>query len=206
VDRALNAAPPSPESERLMPSPAQPLFSLDLETPRLRIRAVAQSDLADLLVVNSEPQVTRFLPYATWQSMADAQAWYERMQALVATGTGRQLVVQHKANDHVVGTVLLFKWDEASARLELGYVLGQAHWRQGLMREALGAVLGTCLQHAGVRRIEAEVNPDNAASHALLLKLGFTHEGRARQRWVAKGSAYDTNLYGLLATEWLAAS
>jgi [ribosomal protein S5]-alanine N-acetyltransferase len=57
-----------------------------------------------------------------------------------------------------------------------------------------------------VRRIEAEVNPANTASNALLLGLGFTHEGTARQRWVAKGRAYNTNLYGLLADEWASAS
>jgi [ribosomal protein S5]-alanine N-acetyltransferase len=186
--------------------PSSTLPTLDLETPRLRIRAVAQADLPDLLAVNGDPQVTEFLPYATWACMDDALAWFARMQAQEATGAARQLVVQHKANGMVVGTVLLFKWDEPSARLELGYVLGRAHWRQGLMREALRAVISSGLQYGGVRRIEAEVNPANTASNALLLGLGFTHEGTARQRWVAKGRAYDTNLYGLLADEWASAS
>jgi [ribosomal protein S5]-alanine N-acetyltransferase len=179
-----------------------PLPALDLATPRLRIRALAQADLPHLLAVNGEPQVTQFLPYATWVSLTDAQAWYERMQGMMATGTVQQLVLQHRASATVVGTVLLFKWDETSARVELGYVLGLPHWRQGLMREALTAVISTCFAHAGVRRIEAEVNPANAASNALLQGLGFTCEGLARQRWVAKGRAYDTHLYGLLSHEW----
>jgi hypothetical protein len=50
--------------------------------------------------------------------------------------------------------------------------------------------------------IEAEVNPENTSSNKLLSALRFTLEGRARKRWVAKGVAYDTNLYGLLAPEW----
>jgi RimJ/RimL family protein N-acetyltransferase len=54
----------------------------------------------------------------------------------------------------------------------------------------------------GMRRIEAEVNPDNLASCALLAQVGFTLEGRLRKRWVAKGSAHDTNLYGCLAEDW----
>ncbi len=181
------------------------LPTLDLETPRLRIRAVAQADLADLMAVNGDPLVTQFLPYATWSGPGDAQAWYERMQTLTAPGTARQLVVQLQVNSSVIGTVLLFKWDEASARVEIGYVLGRAHWGQGLMREALQATIGSCFQHAGVRRIEAEVNPDNTASNRLLQTLGFTQEGRARQRWVAKGRAYDTHLYGLLRDEWRSA-
>ena len=56
----------------------------------------------------------------------------------------------------------------------------------------------------GVRRIEAEVQPDNLASNALLRALGFVYEGTLRQRWVAKGRAYDTHIYGCLAPEWWA--
>ena len=70
------------------------------------------------------------------------------------------------------------------------------------MKEALIAVIGHCFETAAIRRIEAEVNPDNVASNKLLLALHFTMEGRARQRWVAKGVAYDTNLFGLLASDW----
>src|SRR5687767_4883923 len=66
------------------------------------------------------------------------------------------------------------------------------------------------LSHAfgawGIRRLEAEVNPGNEASNRLLQSLGFTHEGLLRKRWVAKGAAYDVNVYGLLAEEWPGAS
>jgi [ribosomal protein S5]-alanine N-acetyltransferase len=175
-----------------------------LETARLHIRPITATDLNDLMSVNGDPAVTRHLPYATWSSLDDAAAWLKRMEALQSAGTGTQLVVQDLKSNLVVGTVLLFKLDEGSSRVELGYALGRMHWRQGLMQEALSAVMGYCFSMAGIRRIEAEVNPDNTASNRLLVALGFTLEGRARQRWVAKGVAYDTHLYGILAPEWLA--
>jgi ribosomal-protein-alanine N-acetyltransferase len=53
-----------------------------------------------------------------------------------------------------------------------------------------------------VRRIEAQVNPDNVASNRLLRSVGFELEGTHRKRWVAKGVAYDTHFYGLLAEDW----
>jgi RimJ/RimL family protein N-acetyltransferase len=109
---------------------------------------------------------------------------------------------KHRAQGQVIGTALLFRFDAGSARLELGYVLGRVWWRQGLMHEALVAVCGHAFGSAGVRRIEAEVNPANTASTTLLQRLGFTLEGRLRQRWVGKGRAYDTLFYGCLADEW----
>jgi RimJ/RimL family protein N-acetyltransferase len=36
----------------------------------------------------------------------------------------------------------------------------------------------------------------------LLQRVGFSLEGTMRQRWVAKGVAYDTNFYGYLAEDW----
>jgi ribosomal-protein-alanine N-acetyltransferase len=181
-----------------MPLPA----IASIRCPRLTVRPVAAADLPDLLAVNGDDEVTRFLPYATWRGLDDARAWLARMEALRAAGGAQQLVIERRADGRVVGTVLLFKHDEGSARAEIGYVVGRPHWRNGYAREALAGVCGHAFAELGLRRIEAEVNPDNIASHRLLLALGFVHEGRLRQRWVGKGRAYDTNVYGCLAGEW----
>ena len=172
-----------------------------IETPRLLLRPVAAADLPDLLEVNGDPEVTRFLPYETWRSLADAEAWLARMQAMAAAGTGQVFALVRRSDAKVVGDLLLFKYDEGSARVELGYVLGRAHWRQGLMREAVAAACACAFEELGMRRIEAEVNPENAASCTLLQQVGFIFEGTLRQRWSAKGETYDTNMYGLLAAD-----
>lgn len=103
----------------------------------------------------------------------------------------------------MIGTVLVFQFDEPSARVEIGYVLGPSHWRQGFATEALQAVCRYAFEEIGIRRIEAEARPDNVASNELPASLGFTREGRLRQRWVAKDETYDTNIYGLLVEDWL---
>jgi len=182
--------------------PFEPIESISAE--RLTLRPVAERDLPDLLEINGDPEVTRFLPYATWQSLDDGAAWLRRMETLGSTGTGQQLVVARTEDGKVIGTVLLFKFDEGSARVELGYVLGREYWKQGLMREALEAVCAHAFSAMGIRRMEAEVNPMNHGSNALLQRVGFTLEGTMRQRWVAKGVAYDTNFYGYLAEDWQA--
>ncbi len=172
-----------------------------IETPRLKLRLVRETDLTDLMAVNGDDLVTRHLPYATWQSMADAQAWFERMQRLQAPGTAQQCVVIRKEDHRVIGSCLLFRYEEGSARAELGYVLGRAHWGQGLMREALSGLIAHAFSDLALRRLEAEVNPANHASVKLLERLGFVREGLLRKRWVAKGEAYDVEIFGLLKGE-----
>jgi len=176
-----------------------------LESRRLLVRRVAATDLADLGAVNGDDAVTRFLPYATWRTPADGSAWFERMQGIQASGTALQFVVIERSSDRAIGTCLVFRHDEGSARAELGYVLGRAHWSRGYMREALGALIGGAFGPMKLRRLEAEVDPRNGASQRLLLHLGFQKEGRLRERWVKKGESKDVDVFGLLRHEWTSA-
>ncbi len=174
-----------------------------IETPRLRVRGVAEADLPALLAVNGDAEVTRFLPYPAWATLADGEAWLKRMNGIQASGGALQFVIVDKQQaGHAIGTCLLFRHDEGSARAELGYVLARACWGRGLMHEALAALVGCAFTRMGLRRLEAEVDPRNGASGRALQRLGFTREGVLRQRWVDKGEAHDVEAYGLLRHEW----
>jgi len=177
-----------------------------LITERLTIRKVESRDLADLLDVHRLDEVTRFLPYATWTSMADAQAWFGRTSARHDDGSAMQLVVAERASGRVIGSCLLFHFEPGSDRAEIGYVLGRDHWGRGVMQEALPAVIGHAFGPMGLRRLEAEVDPRNGASERVLLRLGFTREGLLRQRWAGKGEVKDALVFGLLRDEWQAAA
>jgi RimJ/RimL family protein N-acetyltransferase len=176
-----------------------------IESPRLRVRLVGEADLPALLVVNGEDEVTRFLPYPTWQSMADARAWHERMAKLQAEGSALQFVVVDRASDVAVGSILVFRFDAPSARAELGYTLGRAWWGRGYMSEALTAFIEQAVSAMALRRLEAQVNSANARSGQLLRRLGFMREGLLRQRWLHRGEPVDVEMYGLLREEWRAA-
>jgi ribosomal-protein-alanine N-acetyltransferase len=169
-----------------------------IESERLTVRLLRESDLPALLEVNGDEVATALLPYPTWTSLDDARAWHSRMAGLQATGLALQFVVVSKASGRAIGTCLLFRYEEGSARVELGYVLGRAHWGCGLMREALTALLDHAFTSMSVRRVEAEVDPRNVASSGLLRRLGFSREGLLRERWVTKGEAKDVEVFGLL--------
>lgn len=172
-----------------------------LETPNLRLRRATPADLLALMAVNGDEIVTRHLPYAAWKTLDDAQAWFERMQAVQAAGTALQFVLLRREDERPVGTALLFRADENSRRAEIGYVLAREYWGRGLMREALQALLEWAFGTLELHRVEAEVNPANEASWRLLERLGFQREGLLRQRWWGREGPYDVAAYGLLATD-----
>src|SRR5688572_21053729 len=94
-----------------------------IESPRLWVRLITESDLPALMEVNGDDEVTRFVPYPTWQSLDDAKAWFKRMSDLQAAGKALQFVIATKATGKAIGTCLLFHFEEITASAELGYVL-----------------------------------------------------------------------------------
>ena len=108
-------------------------------------------------------------------------------------------------DDLVIGTCTLAHLDFSNRRAEIGYSLNRDYWGRGVMTAALSALLGHAFDGLGLHRIEADVDPRNAASIRLLERLGFRSEGLLRERWFVGGEVQDSAIYGLLAPEWRAA-
>ena len=80
----------------------------------------------------------------------------------------------------------------------LGYWIGQRYARHGHMYDALTAILPFVFHVLALHRLEAACIPENKASRALLLKLGFREEGRARRYLQINGEWRDHVLFALL--------
>jgi [ribosomal protein S5]-alanine N-acetyltransferase len=80
----------------------------------------------------------------------------------------------------------------------IGYWLGERYTRHGHMFSALNAVLPFVFEVLGLHRLEAACIPQNEPSRALLLKVGFREEGRARRYLQINGEWQDHILFALL--------
>lgn len=177
-----------------------------VETARIVIRPVDERDLDDLAAVNGDDRVTAYLPYATWRTRDDADAWLARMRGLEAEGRSRQYVVVDRSDDRAIGVFVLFHYEHAARRAEIGYALGRAHWGRGLLRESLPAFVARAFEDLDLVRIEAYADSRNVASHRLLVGSGFTHEGTLRKYALVGNVWADSNVYGLLREEATASS
>ena len=87
-------------------------------------------------------------------------------------------------------------------RLEIGYILAPAQQGRGLMTEAMQAILAHCFEELAVRRVQALIHPDNAASIRLAERLGFRCDGGPlRDYWRVGDGFLDVMIYALLAAE-----
>lgn len=74
---------------------------------------------------------------------------------------------------------------------EIGYILHPDHWGQGLMREALTALI-PYLWGAGLTQLNADIDPRNFASVGLLTRLGFQVSGYAHRNFERDGEFLDS--------------
>jgi len=69
---------------------------------------------------------------------------------------------------------------------------------RNLAARGLALLLDEAFDNRGVRRIMADVDPDNIASVRVFEKLGFGYEGRLRGEWVTHLGVRDSLIFGLL--------
>jgi ribosomal-protein-alanine N-acetyltransferase len=171
-----------------------------LETERLVLRAPVDADAELVFRIQSDPRVNRYLGRLPDVTVADSAARVAHMIAGVRDGTAIRWIVAVRGGD-AVGTGGFWRWNRDHRWAEIGYDLLPDHWGRGLMPEAVRAMLGYGFGALGLHRVEANVDPDNAASVRLLAKVGFTREGLLRENWLHDGRFTHSAIYGLLAGE-----
>jgi ribosomal-protein-alanine N-acetyltransferase len=172
-----------------------------LQTKRLHLREQVPSDAAALFAIYSDPQVMAGHGSPVFKEIGEAERridWYA--EAFDDRRALRWAITLH-GDDTLIGTCGYHDITARHHRAEIGYELARSHWRQGIMLEAVRAVVHFGLAEMGFHRIEANVDPGNPASANLLRKVGFTEEGYLRERFFDNGHFVNDWFFSILATE-----
>ncbi len=176
-----------------------------LTTARLRLRQAQLGDAEALFATFSDEEVMRYYGSLPHYSIADSRELIEAQRERYARRASIRWNITLAGEDRVIGSCGFHRFDEGYYRAELGYELNRTYWGQGIMSEAVSAVLTYGFAEMELHRIEAIIDDANARSKGLLLKLGFTYEGNLRERFYFNGHFEDEFFYGLLRDEWLGA-
>ena len=86
----------------------------------------------------------------------------------------------------------------------IGYFIGQPFFGKGHMTEALALILRVAFRTLKLHRLEANIQPANAASIALARRAGFRKEGFSRRYLKVCGRWRDHERWALVAEDWRA--
>jgi ribosomal-protein-alanine N-acetyltransferase len=173
-----------------------------IEASRVILRWIGEEDVDALYAIFSDPEVMRYWSTTPLVDRNAAASLLKEIHEGFARRTLLKWGVARRSDNTLIGTVTLINFDFTHRRTELGYALGRAYWGNGYIQEALHALLDYAFGVLDLHRMEADVDPRNAASIRTLERLGFQREGYLRERWQVGGEILDGLFYGLLRPDW----
>ena len=168
-------------------------FPVVAQSARLSFRDLQPADTADLHAIVSDWAVVRQLGSFPWP----ADPGFTATRAVPYRGIGFAWGICLAGA--LIGTVAVTKG-------ELGYMIAPAYWRQGYAAEACRVALNHAFGALDLAEITAGVWADNAASQALLAKLGFEITAQTSEMSKARGVMTGGFDMRLTRERWLVAS
>lgn len=171
-----------------------------LHTPRLLLRRAVRED-AQPMFENwaRDPEVTKYLtwpPHSSVEvSLMVIDSWITAYQQL---DTYQWMIALKDAPDCPIGSISVVNQNTQIAKAEIGYCIGQKWWHQGIVSEALQAVMDFLFDEVGMNRIEARHDPRNPHSGGVMRKCGMQYEGTTRQADRNNQGLCDASIYALL--------
>ena len=174
-------------------------------TDRLVLRRFQESDLEAFLAYRNDPDVAR---YQSWTSTSreDAEVFLAGQRDLEpgTPGEWTQIALERREARGLIGDCALKVQAEDPRQAEIGFTLARAWQGLGYGTEAVTALLDHLFGTLGLHRVFAITDAENAASAALLERVGMRREGHLVENIWFKGAWGSEFLYAILEREWRA--
>jgi RimJ/RimL family protein N-acetyltransferase len=151
----------------------------EIHTDRLVMRGFRDEDLDELAVINSDPEVTKWV--GDENGLSREESWRRIAYWLghwELRGCGQWALVDRE-RDRLVGRAGLLL-PEGWPGLEVGWLVGREFWGQGYAPEAGKASMEWAREELGSDHIISLIEDSNERSARVAEKLGMTVEGRTR--------------------------
>jgi [ribosomal protein S5]-alanine N-acetyltransferase len=180
------------------------LFSNDwpiLETSRLRLRLLRESDAEDAFRVLSNAQSMKYYGTPPHKDLEYTQKQYiDIMISRFKLRDAIPFVVTCKDDDKFIGHINAIQFDRKFNFVELAYIIDPENCGKGIGTEAVGRVVEFLIDTVKIHKIRAGFFAKNIASKRVLEKVGFVQEGYLRENVIIDGEFEDEYLMARVAS------
>jgi RimJ/RimL family protein N-acetyltransferase len=146
-----------------------------IETERLRLRKLRQSDFAELYAMFNDPLVMKHYP--RMRDEKGTQEWIDLVLEDYAQRGHSFWAVERKSTGEFVGQCgLLLQNVDGVAEIEVGYLFKSAHWHRGYATEAARAVRDYAFTTLGCKSVISLIRPANLPSCRVAERNGMSIE------------------------------
>jgi len=144
-----------------------------LETERLILRQVNESDASEVFFLRSSPEVGKYIERDLQTDIGQSVKFIKDRNVDISQNKVRYWGITLKNNSKLIGTICLWNFTEGNTVAEVGYDLNPEFQKKGIMSEALKAVVSYGFKKLKFSRIEAFTHKENQSSRSLLMKNKF---------------------------------
>lgn len=179
------------------------MFPIEIETERLLIREFAPRDVETVFQYTSQQQGIFFHENPAFVR-DDVERWLNDLLRFAQEPTRHrhQFAVELRESGTLIGTARVHVDVPDDRQGSVGYAFWHEHWGRGLATEAATAMVDFGFDRLGLHRIEATIDPQNAASVRVAEKLGMRLEGHMKERFSTPDGWRDSLLYATTEDEW----
>ena len=172
-----------------------------LETERLTLRQFTPDDVENLVELDSDPQVMRYITGGRATPREEIER--EELPAFMS-GSGFWAAVEKATGDFIGWFHLRPRADGAADEPELGYRLQRSAWGKGYATEGSRALIEKAFADLGAERVWAETMVVHTASHRVMEKAGLKYVRTFHADWPYKidGDEEGDVEYALTRAEW----
>jgi [ribosomal protein S5]-alanine N-acetyltransferase len=170
---------------------------MELQTPRLRLRAFATEDVDAMAQLFANPDFMRF-SLGVFTERKQTVAFIEKVMDWDSSGIPSQFAVVQRGDDALIGYCGFFHHAEVPGEVEIGYRLHPDYWNRGLITEAARAVRDHAFVNLKLPRVISLIHPENTPSRRVAEKNGMKVEKEIMFR------GFPTLLYAITREQWLA--
>lgn len=163
------------------------------------LRYLREKDQAEFIALN---RASRKLHRGLVAPPID-EAGFEKFLSRNESETNESFLICRNSDDKIAGSITLsqiFRGNFCNAYL--GYFIGEQFGGKGIMTEAIRLILRYAFKDLKLHRIEANVQPENLASIAVLKKNGFTKEGFSRRYLKIDRKWRDHERWAVIREDW----
>ena len=171
----------------------------ELKTKGLLLRKLERTDANEMYFLRSNENVLRFIGREPAKTMAEAEEFINKIHKAVDENESILWGIAFlNEPSTVIGTICIWNFKKEHYRGEIGYMLHPDHWRKGIMKEAINAVVDYGFTVLGLHSFEALLDPANIGSSSVLESTGFIKEGQLKESFYFDGDFKDEAIYSRL--------
>ncbi len=168
-----------------------------LETERLILRKLQYSDREAIFKYAQNENVAKHLIWSAHKDIVDTIGFLNLVYESYNDNRAAPWGIQFKDDSRIIGTAGFVSWDKEKNMAEIGYVLAEEYWGEGIITEAVKEVINFGFNVLKLEKIASRCKPENTASYKVMEKCKFKYESTIENHMVIKGKFEDIRVYSL---------